>query len=260
MSSGAWLTGDNLPCLACIEEVIVESPRVKTFVLNVKLKAGPGQFVMLWLPGVDEKPFSLVDSAPVTLTVARVGPFTTQLHRMGPGERVWLRGPLGNGFKLMGKRLLLVGGGYGVAPLAFLARRAREEGRQVTVVIGAQTKSDLVLVERFSALGCRVIAATEDGSAGVRGLAPQVAEGLLDEEGAEVVYACGPEGMLEAVKELCRRRGLPAQLSYEGYMRCGMGVCGSCQRAGWLVCRDGPVAFFKPSRGLIHPSIRPPES
>lgn len=111
----------------------------------------------------------------------------------------------------------------------------------VTVVVGAQRESELVLVERFAALGCRVIQVTEDGSAGVKGLAPEVAERLLDEESADVVYACGPEGMLEAVEDLCRRRNIPAQLSYEGYMRCGMGVCGSCQRAGWLVCRDGPV-------------------
>jgi len=241
MSSGDWPTGDKLPRPARIERVVVESPRVRTFVLDAEVEAQPGQFVMLWLPGVDEKPFSLVDAAPVTLTVARVGPFTTRLHQMKRGESVWFRGPLGNGFELTGKRLLLIGGGYGVAPLAFLARRAREEGRMVTVVMGAQRESELVLVERFAALGCRVIQVTEDGSAGVKGLAPEVAERLLDEESADVVYACGPEGMLEAVEDLCRRRNIPAQLSYEGYMRCGMGVCGSCQRAGWLVCRDGPV-------------------
>jgi len=218
-----------------------ESHRVKTFVLDGELDAQPGQFVMLWLPGRGEKPFSLVDCAPVTLTVARVGPFTTQLHRKGPGDAVWLRGPFGNGFTIEGKRLLLVGGGYGVAPLLFLARRARERGCSVDVVIGASTAGEIILARQFRNLGCAVHIATEDGSAGIQGKAPEVAEGLLARLAPDALYACGPEGMLEAVRALAEGSGIPAQLSYERYIRCAIGVCGSCQRDGWLVCRDGPV-------------------
>jgi len=231
----------GLPRPARIAEVIAESAKVKTFVLEASLEAEPGQFVMIWLPGVNEKPFSLVDADPLTLTVARVGPFTSEMHRLRAGDKLWFRGPLGRGFEMVGENLLLVGGGYGVAPLAFLARRAREAGCEVTAVIGVQTRDDLVFESRFAALGCRVVVATEDGSAGVRGLAPYVADDLLSQGYFDAVYACGPEAMLDRLAEICMVRGIPCQLSKESYMRCGLGVCGSCQRDGLLVCRDGPV-------------------
>jgi len=231
----------GLPRPTRIAEVIEENAKVKTFILEASLEAEPGQFVMLWLPRVNEKPFSLVDAAPLTLTVARVGPFTRKLHELGAGDRLWFRGPLGRGFELAGENLLLVGGGYGVAPLAFLARRAREAGCEVTAIIGAQGRDDLIFESRFAELGCRVVAATEDGSAGVRGLATQVADDLLSRSDFDAIYACGPEAMLDELAEICVGRCIPCQLSREGYMRCGIGVCGSCQRGGVLVCREGPV-------------------
>jgi len=234
----------TLPKPAKIAKVASETIEVKTFVLEAALEAEPGQFVMVWLPGVNEKPFSLVSADPVILAVARVGPFTEQLHRLRNGDRVWFRGPLGRGFELRGDRLLLIGGGYGVAPLAFLAQRAVQSGRQVTAVIGARSKEELVFPQRFADLGCAVVLVTEDGSAGVRGLATEAAESFL--EGSDTVYACGPEAMLDKVLELCQQRSIPCQVSMERYMRCGLGVCGSCQIKGMLVCRDGPVFTFQP--------------
>jgi dihydroorotate dehydrogenase electron transfer subunit len=155
---------------------------------------------------------------------------------------------LGRGFELAGENLLLVGGGYGVAPLAFLARRARKAGCEITVVIGAQKKDDLIFESRFAELGCQVVAATEDGSAGVRGLAAYVANDLLFCGDFDAVYACGPESMLDRLAEMCMGHYIPCQLSRESYMRCGLGICGSCQRDGMLVCRDGPV-FTLPMPG-----------
>ena len=238
----------SLPRVTHIVELIDESPMVRTLVLGLELEADPGQFVMAWLPGLDEKPFSLVRADPVTLTVARVGPFSTAVHALGAGDRLWLRGPLGQPFALppvgpSGPRapLLLIGGGYGVAPLHFVAERARLSGWAASMVIGARTAADVILAGRFEALGVRVTITTDDGSLGERGVATGAAERLLDEEAHEAIYACGPEPMLEAVELLARRRGLPAQLSYERTMRCGLGVCGSCAREGWLVCSDGPV-------------------
>jgi len=234
----------DLPRSTRIAKVIEENAKVKTFVLEAAVEADPGQFIMVWLPRVDEKPFSLVDADPLTITVAKVGPFTERMHRLTAGDRVWFRGPLGQGFALKGERILLIGGGYGVAPLAFLARRAIEAGWRVTVVIGARSEADLLFPQRFAELGCSVILATEDGSAGVRGLATEVAESLLERGEVDAVYACGPEAMLNRVLELCRAHGLSCQLSLEEYMRCGLGVCGSCRRGGMLVCRDGPVFAF----------------
>jgi dihydroorotate dehydrogenase electron transfer subunit len=232
-----------------------ESPRVRTLVLDRRLDAQPGQFVMAWLPGVDEKPFSLVRADPVTLTVARVGPFTSTLFALGGGDRLWIRGPLGQPFTLPPyatpdseeqpsspiSNLLLVAGGYGAAPLHFFAESARDVGWQAAVVMGAQTAADVIFARRFAALGARVVITTEDGSLGERGLATHAADRLLTEEANWALYACGPEPMLDAVEALARAHQVPAQLSYERYMRCGFGVCGSCSRDGWLVCRDGPI-------------------
>lgn len=229
-----------------IAEVRQETPRVRTLVLEGRLAAQPGQFIMAWLPRLDEKPFSLVDDDPLTLAVARVGPFTEAMHRLEVGDRLWVRGPQGRGFSLPQGRLLVVGGGYGVAPLLFLARRAREAEEEVWAVLGARTAADLLFVDRFRALGCRVEVATEDGSAGRRGLASEVAEALLAEGGVQALAACGPEGLLEAATALGRRWDLPTEVSREAYMRCGMGVCGSCARDGRLVCKEGPVFRVHP--------------
>ena len=238
----------SLPRVARIGGVCEESNQVRTIVLDLDLEAEPGQFVMTWLPGLDEKPFSLVRAAPVTLTIARVGPFSSAVHGLVPGDSLWVRGPLGRPFTLpamrpagSGSRILLIGGGYGVAPLYFLADRALALGWVVHMVIGARTASDVVFADRFTTLGAGVFLTTDDGSLGQRGVATDAVEHLLDSDPYQALYACGPEPMLDAVERLARQRGLPAQLSYERYMRCGFGVCGSCAQRGWLVCRDGPV-------------------
>jgi dihydroorotate dehydrogenase electron transfer subunit len=246
-ATGSGMT--SLPRAARIVSITAENDSVRTLVFDRGMEAAPGQFVMAWLPGVDEKPFSLVCADPITLSVARVGPFTTAVHALEPGDRLWLRGPLGRPFRLSpslpGHRMpiLLVAGGYGAAPLHFLAERAVAVGHAVTVVSGAQTSVDVLFAERFAALGTRVLVTTEDGSLGIQGLATDAATALLEESRYECIYACGPEPMLEAVEKLASDYSLPAQLSYERYMRCGFGVCGSCARGDWLVCRDGPVRF-----------------
>jgi dihydroorotate dehydrogenase electron transfer subunit len=250
----------SLPQRAHIVVITDESARVRTLVLDQHLEADPGQFVMAWLPGVDEKPFSLVRADPVTLMIARVGPFSTVVHALNPGDPLWIRGPLGRPFTLPDSRsplpdspspipdsrLLLVGGGYGVAPLHFLAQRAVAAGWGVSIVIGAQTAADVVFAGRMAALGGQVTVTTDDGTLGRQGLATDAALHLLDGHNYQAIYACGPEPMLDAVEGLALARNLPAQLSYERYMRCGMGVCGSCAHRGWLVCRDGPVKHIEP--------------
>jgi dihydroorotate dehydrogenase electron transfer subunit len=231
----------GLPRPARIARVIPENDRIRTFFFDVSLPSQPGQFIMAWLPRLDEKPFSLAGDDPVTLTVARVGPFTEALHRLQPDDWLWLRGPFGRGFEVAGRHALLVGGGYGVAPLAYLARRLLATGRRVTVVIGARQAADVILAGQFQALGVDVVVTTEDGSLGQRGLATDAAAALLATREMDQVYACGPNAMLEVLKVLSQRHEVPAQLSWEAYMRCGMGLCGSCERDGWLTCLDGPV-------------------
>ena len=271
----------GLPRPFKIAAVRQENALTRSLVLDGALKAAPGQFVMAWLPGVDEKPFSLAYADPVTLTVAAVGPFSRALHGLAVGDRIWLRGPLGRGYTItpaLGSssasvsrpHALLIGGGYGVAPLRFLTERLLIAGHAVSMIIGARSAVDLLLVDAFQAMSAALWLATEDGSAGLRGLAtdaiepalaaalatdaiePALAAALAD---AITVYACGPAGMLRAIAATCHDKGWPAQLSWEAHMRCGIGLCGSCEVGdGWLTCLDGPVFDFDPLSILSSPA------
>jgi len=212
-----------------------------TLVLDGDLPAQPGQFVMAWLPGVEERPFSLMDDDPASLTVANVGPFTRALCALRPGDRLWLRGPYGHGFELVGRRHLLVGGGCGAAPLALLAKMARRQGHDVIAALGAHTADTLMLRWRFEALGCQLIVATDDGSVGHQGTVLEAVQQKLEARWPDAVYACGPEPMLLAVARRCQTLGLPCWVSMERVMKCGLGICGTCHFGDRLVCRDGPV-------------------
>jgi len=221
--------------------------------LNRSIQAVPGQFVMAWLPGVGEKPFSIAAMDPLSLLVVDVGIFSHALHTLGVGDEVWIKGPLGHGFSLEGERLLLVAGGYGAAPLYPLADLASKSGRTVDVCIGAGTESGILLTAEFGELGCSLSLATEDGSRGKRGLVTTLVAEAMNQLNYDTLYACGPTGMLSALADLCRQQQVNYQLSWEAHMRCGMGLCGSCEvpqtfdpslPPGWLACFDGPV-FIK---------------
>ena len=257
----------DLPQTVRIREIRDETRTIRTFVLDAEApEAEPGQFIMLWLPGVDEKPMSIASPAPLTVTVARVGPFSTALHQRKAGDRVGWRGPYGRGFSLDEERpALLVGGGSGVGPIYFLAARAIRRGIPTTVALGARTASELLYVERFRALGADPILATDDGTAGYHGYVtnaiPQFAipnsqfairnsQSFDKAQDKSPIYACGPEPMLVALHRLCRKRSIPGQLSLERYMKCGFGICGQCALNGFLVCQDGPVFDVEQLDGL----------
>jgi len=241
-----------LPTAARIAAIETDNYRTKTFILDARLDATPGQFVMAWLPRFDEKPFSLVNADPVTLMITAVGPFTRLVHELVEGDHLWLRGPFGHGFDAPAtqRRLALVGGGYGVAPLLWLAQQQLARGAQITAILGARTAADLLYAERFARLAAAYAGAltveptTEDGSAGAPGrvtdvLAPLVTRGEIDG-----VYACGPHGMLAALEALAQQTDLPCQTSWEAYMRCAIGICGACEHAGKVLCLDGPVLAY----------------
>lgn len=205
----------------------------------------PGQFVMAWLPGVEERPFSVMDDAPLSLTVADVGPLTHALCGLRPGDRLWIRGPYGHGFSEPTGEFLLVGGGCGTAALMLLAKRAVATGRRVVAALGARTAEGLMLQWRFRQLGCDLIVATDDGSAGLHGtVLDAIADRLAAPPSADRpdrVFACGPEGMLVALARLTVAHGIPCEVSLERSMKCGIGLCGACHCGDRLVCKDGPV-------------------
>lgn len=232
------------PTPSRVVSVVDENRRTRTLTLDMDLDAQPGQFVMAWLPRLDERPFSLAAAAPVALTVAAVGPFSRALCALRAGDTLWLRGPFGRGFTLdpAARRPLLVGGGYGVAPLAFLAERLLAAGQHPTAIVGARTAAELVGVARFEQLGVPVIVTTDDGSAGERGLASAPAARLLAAGQADALYGCGPHGLLHALEGLARQAAVPAQLSWEAHMGCAIGLCGMCEHDdGILLCLEGPV-------------------
>lgn len=242
----------SLPEIVRITDVWDETRTIRTFTLDAELPdAQPGQFVMLWLPGIDEKPFAVADPGPLTVTVARVGPFSTALHSSHVGDRVGWRGPYGNGYRLDEDRAaLLVAGGYGAAPLHFLAMRAVERGIPTSVALGARRALDLLYVDRFEELGVDLVIATDDGSAGRRGYVTDAASRVIVEGSDVAVYACGPEPMLVALHRLCLEQGVPGQFSLERYMKCGFGICGQCALDDLLVCQDGPVLTAEELEGV----------
>jgi dihydroorotate dehydrogenase electron transfer subunit len=232
---------------ARIVKIIDESRLVRTFELNCRLlDAKPGQFLMVWEPGCGERPISIANFDPLSITVANVGPVSSELHKKKEGELISFRGPLGNGFlesdaeKRIG-RILLVGGGYGAAPLYFLAKRATNVGIAVNTIIGARTDKDIIYEKKLYAKSAELFITTDDGSRGKKGNVMEELRWLLDDRKFDMVYACGPERMMVAIAEFCKEKKVPCQLSLERYMKCGLGVCGSCDLGGKTVCRDGPV-------------------
>jgi dihydroorotate dehydrogenase electron transfer subunit len=212
-----------------------------TLTLDAPLPAEPGQFAMLWLPGLAERPYTIMESEPLNITVARVGRFSEALCALEQGQRLWVRGPYGCGFALEGRRHLLVGGGSGTASLTLLARLALARGDEVTAIAAARSAERLMLAWRLAELGAKVILATDDGSAGLHGNALDAARPLLESGWPDALYACGPEVMLRALAHEAQARALPCWVSLERVMKCAMGVCGNCACGDRLVCRDGPV-------------------
>jgi dihydroorotate dehydrogenase subfamily 1 len=238
----------NIPTPHKIEEIKSASREVKTFTFSSKTiaqESKPGQFVMVWDPGIDEIPLSIAHATPrgdVEVAIADVGDCSHSLHQKRDGDLVGLRGPYGRGFRIEGKRLCMVAGGYGAAPLRFVAERARELNTHVVVLEGAKTSAELLYVNELLDGGCDVNLATEDGSEGYKGLVTELLEEVMaSEEGFDQVLTCGPELMMQRVCEITRKARIPTQVSVERIVKCSCGACGSCDLGGYLICKDGPV-------------------
>ena len=203
----------------------------------------PGQFVNIQITGKFlRRPISVCDYDGDTLTIVYkvVGKGTEILSRMVPEEKLDILTGLGNGYDLApaGNSPVLLGGGVGVPPLYHLAKRLLAMGKQVTVILGFNTQSEVFYEAEFRALGCRVIVATADGSYGVKGFATTP----LNDLNYSYFYTCGPEPMLKAVYKATRTSG---QMSFEERMGCGFGACMGCScktLTGYKrICKDGPV-------------------
>lgn len=227
-----------------IKKIVDENPNVKTFFLDAEVGAVPGQFLMVWLPGVDEKPLSISYTKPLGITVRRVGKFTEKLFELKVGDFLGIRGPYGNGFSTGKKNSVVVGGGIGIPPIAILAEKINPIS-----IIGARTKDDLLFAKRLEKCSKQVIVMTDDGSAGKKGFVTAPLEEVLSSKKIGRVYACGPEKMLVKCLEIANRHAVPIELSLERYMKCGIGICGNCVLGESRICRDGPVYTAEQLKG-----------
>ncbi len=222
-----------------IKEIVVETPSIKTFYFDQGLDIYPGQFVMVWIPGEDEYPMSLpFQKDRQGITVRKVGPGTEALHSRKVGDRIGIRGPYGNGYDLFGEKILAVIGGIGGASVLPAIVEAAESGREVVCALGGRTEKELLFLDRLSELTDLKVA-TDDGSAGHHGFVTDLVEDLMHD--IDLIITCGPEVMMKRVFQISKRYGVPIQASLERYMKCGIGVCGSCVVDGLRVCAEGPV-------------------
>jgi dihydroorotate dehydrogenase electron transfer subunit len=233
-----------------IANIVRESRLVKTFFFKDRLCAQgrPGQFVMVWLPGVDEIPMSLSSTQPrgiASVTVAMVGEATKLLHQKKKAASIGIRGPFGTHFQPVEGKALLVGGGTGIAPLALLAEELHELKTDMTFLLGAKSREELLFLTKMEKLlpeaETKLIASTEDGSYGHKGIVTQLVEAALAKEQFDMIYACGKEPMLCKIFALAEQYRVPMQASLERLMRCAIGLCGSCTIGKYRVCIDGPV-------------------
>ncbi len=225
-----------------VKKVIQENYRIKTIEIDHDTEALPGQFLMVWIPGVGERPMSIGNNSPLTICVADVGKVSSAICKLKEGDSISYRGPFGKRFTLPGraKKILCVGGGYGVVPMYFLSKVAKEVGVESFGVVGGKTEKDIIWGKQLFAVCKEVFITTDDGSKGKKGTVMVEVEELIGKN-FDTVYACGPEKMMEAIAKLCKEKKIPCQLSVERYMKCGVGVCGSCGINGKLTCLDGPV-------------------
>lgn len=228
---------------------------------NALIDARPGQFVMLrldgWTSPLLRRPFSIhriiEGEKGIEILYRVVGECTGRLAEVKDGEWVDIMGPLGKGFSLPENfdRIFIVAGGIGIAPMLFLSTYILEkkmtDSSGIKVFLGARSKEDLLCRDDFLNLGLDVMITTDNGSEGEGCLITTPVEAALKEKRPEVIYACGPSGMLKCLAGIAETYKVPCQISTESVMACGIGVCLGCaiegkDEGGYLhVCMDGPV-------------------
>ncbi len=265
-----------------VVKVIEENYRVKTIEIGHNMESAlPGQFLMIWVPGVGERPMSIGNSNPLTISVADVGKVSKEICSLKVGDLISYRGPFGNPFWIPEKEnnsnenktktqknetrnskpgtqnILVIGGGYGIVPMYFLSKIAKENKISSTAGIGGRSGKDIIYEKQLFAVCKEVFVTTDDGSRGKKGTVMAEADFLIKSKKFDCVYACGPERMMHTVAHLCKEHGVACQVSVERYMKCGFGVCGSCDCSGKTACVNGPVmsgemALSLPEFGRAH--------
>lgn len=235
-----------------IEETVSETPTVKTLIFkdDLSYSAHPGQFLMIWIPRVEEIPMSVMINSKegyAAVTIRKSGIGSTALFERKKDDLLGLRGPYGNEFVLKKnyKKILIIGGGTGLVPLLRLALYASKKKITITCVFGARTKKEVFfekIARKLTEHGKSYVKiCTDDGSYGLKGTTVSVMNNMMRDNTFDCVYTCGPELMMKGVVDLANKNSIPVQASLERYMKCGIGICGSCCLDSSLVCQDGTV-------------------
>jgi dihydroorotate dehydrogenase electron transfer subunit len=239
----------DTPAIVTIEKIIDETSTVKTLVFSDEILSQvlPGQFAMVWIPGVNELPMSVMvstEKGKAAFTVRKHGLASTALYSMKVGDQIGIRGPYGNSFTIKHGKLLLVGGGTGLVPLVRLLTFL-EKNDDITIIMGAKAKEEVFFEKLTNSILQQnvhnVIVVTEDGTYGESGLVTDVMKKLLKDNTFDAVYTCGPEKMMHKVVQIATQKKIYVEASIERMMKCGMGICGSCCFGDVLACKDGTV-------------------
>jgi dihydroorotate dehydrogenase electron transfer subunit len=239
----------DTPKIITIERVVDETPTVRTlfFSDDVMSQVLPGQFAMVWIPGTNEIPMSVMisqEKGQAAFTVRKHGITTTELFSKKVGDQLGIRGPYGNSFTIRQGKMLLVGGGTGLVPLIRLVTFLKKTD-DVTLVMGSKTKTEVFFENLAKKLlegtNHKVVVVTEDGSYGQKGLVTDVMENLVKENKFDAVYTCGPEKMMHKVVQIASENKIHVEASIERMMKCGIGICGSCCFGDVMACKDGTI-------------------
>jgi dihydroorotate dehydrogenase electron transfer subunit len=233
--------------------------RIRVKAAEIAAIARPGQFCMIRPVHSGEsllrRPFSIAavrDNEILEFAYTAIGRGTRLLAKLNTGDEMLCLGPLGNSFPIVtGSKAIVVAGGIGVAPFPFLNRILNQHQIFPVTYYGARSADEFIYIEEFHTLSDRVVLATDDGSAGFHGFITEVLEQELEGYRSEaVLYVCGPHPMMSRVKKIAEKFGVPAYLSMEEIMGCGVGICIGCpipgvtqdgQETYYLCCKEGPI-------------------
>ncbi|MBI2651083.1 dihydroorotate dehydrogenase electron transfer subunit [Candidatus Woesearchaeota archaeon] len=228
---------NEIPQIMEISEVVSEGKGQKSFFFKHRISCKPGQFIMVWLPAIDEKPMAISynNKKGFAFTFQVIGEFTRALDALKKNDKIGIRGPYGNSFSIK-ENACVVAGGVGMASVSTLIDALKNPW----IINGARSKEHLIYAKRYKSKN--VLFATDDGSYGKKGFTTEILEEVLSKnKKIRIVCTCGPEIMMKKVLEICNRFKIECEASLERFMACGFGVCGKCMINDKIVCIDGPV-------------------